>query len=152
MRNNTCETQGWVLGHTEVSALQTMSSADLGLQRSLCAGFWHCHFQQRQNDSTGINVKTCVAAAPGYSDAFGQQEMNCRRCQQGWSHAAHRAVLMLAQVRMCPVRFSLITSEWCLEGAAPSSSCSPKKVLSESRCGGLLFSYLLFFLRPSEAG
>lgn len=42
MRNNTCgETQGWVLGHTEVSALQTMSNADLGLQCSLFAGFWN---------------------------------------------------------------------------------------------------------------
>lgn len=42
MRNNTCcETQGWVLGHTEVSALQTMSSAGLELQCSLFAGFWN---------------------------------------------------------------------------------------------------------------
>lgn len=47
----------------------------------------------------------------------------------------HRAALMLAQVRMCPVRFPLITSECCLEGAAPSSSCSPKKCCQNQDVG-----------------
>lgn len=42
MRNNTwCETQGWVLGHTEISALQTTSNADPRLLCSLLAGFWN---------------------------------------------------------------------------------------------------------------
>lgn len=44
MRNNTwCETQGWVLGHAEVSALQPMNNAGLRLQCSLLLAFGtHC--------------------------------------------------------------------------------------------------------------
>jgi len=82
--------QGWVLGRTEIPVLQRMSKADPGLLHSLFAALGtvalqapRCLFQQSHNGSAGSNAETSGAAAPDGGDAFGQQEMNRRRCVPG---------------------------------------------------------------------
>lgn len=157
MRNNTwCETQGWVLGHAEVSALQPMNNAGLRLQCSLFAGFWNT-LLCRQGVATSSKARMIPQGSMWrlveLQLLVTAMLLGSRRWTAGGDskdEATLHIKLLSRWLRSgCAHGFHSSPQDGASRKLPLSSSHSPEKLLSESRVGVLLFSYLFFFLRPS---
>lgn len=158
MRNNTwCETQGWVLGHTEISALQTTSNADPRLLCSLLAGFWNtllCRHSIATSSKARMIPQGSMWRLVELQLLVTEMLLGSRR----WTAEGGSKDRTMPHTRLLSCWLRSGCAQWGFHSSpqdGASRELPPAPLTALRRCcqnqerGVLLFSYLLFFLRPS---